>query len=93
MDLSEYNLKISEINKESEKKKMDLTREFCLSHNTIKLGDVCGDNVGSIIVDKIQIAMGFFKTPCCVYTGRELQKNGNPYKKERIRSVWQTNLI
>lgn len=95
MDYQEYTDQYRLIIEEADLKKAALAKEYALSKNTVKEGDIIEDHIGKILVDEIKFSRGSFPVsgPICVYYGTELKKDGTPKKKMQRRSVWQTNLI
>jgi hypothetical protein len=94
MTKEEYKSKVIEINNDCELKLKSLAKEYALSNNPYKIGDVVADNSKTIKIEKIQFTLGGLQsTPECVYTGIELTKKGEPYKNGNKRSVYQSNII
>jgi len=59
MTKEEYHSKIKELEQEVDIKKKLLRREFALSNNTVKIGDILEDHCHRIIVEKIGVYVGF----------------------------------
>jgi len=94
MNIEDYKNAIHEIDKDAERKKLNLAIEYSKSHNKVKVGDIVEDHIGKILVGKISHSVSVnYMTPCAVYTGMELKKNNEPFKHKKIRTVWQTNLL
>lgn len=87
-------LEYDELIKEAEKvflvKKRDLTKEYVLSNNTVKIDDKITDHVGSIIVDKITVYIS--SEPQCMYSGFVINKDGSKSKLNKRIDVFQRNL-
>lgn len=82
------------INEEAEQRRVEVSMQFAILHNTVKIGDIITDHIGSIKVEKIRVYnTHYYEKPCCIYSGRTLKKDGTPTKKNEIRDVWQTNLV
>jgi hypothetical protein len=96
MTIEEYNAGIKSINERAELTKKQLIREYALSNNPYKIGDIIRDHASIIKIDKIQVYLSY-NEPCCVYSGPELKKDGTsklPKKNgETIRtSIYQPNI-
>lgn len=93
MTQEEYTNKVAELTEKFELDKQSLRREYALSNNPYKVGDIVTDHIGSIVIEKIQHTISItHQYPFCVYTGLELKKDGTPTKKESKRAVYQTNI-
>ena len=94
MTKEEYKSKVIEINNDRELKLKSLAKEYALSNNPYKIGDVVIDNIKTIKIEKIQFTLGGFQsTPECVYTGIELTKKGELNKRGNKRSIYQSSII
>jgi hypothetical protein len=94
MNKSEYDIKRRQLTEDFEAAKNALAKEFALSNNTVKAGDIVTDHIGSIRVEKIKWTKGYGSDyPGCVYFGTELKKDLTPTKKGEKRDVYQYNLI
>jgi hypothetical protein len=91
MIVQEYISRKNILIKEHDKKMKELNKEYALSNNTVKIGDIVTDHIGSVKVEKI-LLWGSIE-PSCVYRGIEYTKAGKPYKKGSERDVFQINLI
>lgn len=92
MTLEEYKQRLSVLKQEAEKARLVLAKEYALSNNKVKIGDIITDHIGSIIVKKIFIEHALLTGPSCFYEGIELLKTGLPNKKNKLRAVWQSNI-
>jgi hypothetical protein len=94
MTKEEYKSKLIEINNDSELKLKSLAKEYALSNNPYKIGDIVTDHIKTVKIEKIQFTLGQFQSPPeCVYTGIELTKKGEPNKNGNKNSVYQSNII
>lgn len=92
--IEKYREKIAEIEEEAAQKKRLLVREFALGNNPYKKGDIIKDDIGSLIIEKVQVHFGFGNSlPYCSYTGVELKKDGTPRLKQDNRRISQLNII
>lgn len=92
MKKQDYDKAMQELQAEFENKKKLLIREYALSNNTYKVGDIFQDHIGRIRVEAIKFTTGFGeKYPSCVYFGIELNKDGSDNKKGKKREAWQGN--
>lgn len=76
---------------EHDAKREVVMRKFCDANNPYKIGDTFTDHIGSVLVEKILYDYSF--TPCCVYFGLELKKDGTPRKDNNKRKAYQSNDI
>lgn len=82
---------INALSDEFERRKRVIYKEYALSNNPYKIGDIVTDHMGSVVVEKIQIHISDGSSSC-VYTGKNLLKNGSQSKREPIRSAYQINI-
>ena len=96
MTIEEYKLLKQEYAEQALKKERRLAYIFATSNNTVKVGDIITDHIGSIKVEKI--SWGYFGSsgnislPSCVYNGVVLKKDKTPTKRGNNRKVYQINL-
>ena len=89
----EYQLKLNQINKDHQIRLRFLAYDFAESNNPHKIGDIVTDRIGSIKIDIIHFTLGGGKyLPECAYTGIELTKKGEPNKRGKKRTVYQSNI-
>ena len=93
MTKPEFEQIIKNLSEEFNLKKKQAIEDFCIANNPYKIGDVFTDQIGSIIIEKIQYAYSLTETPCCVYFGTELKKDGTPKKNNTKRNAWQSNSV
>lgn len=92
MNLCEYQERLSQIDKEYNEKKNSLYKEFALSRNKVKIGDIIQDSTTIIKVEKIKIFLDINCIPQCVYYGMEMRKDKMPKAKYKLGQVFQNNL-
>ena len=92
MDKQEYIEKLKAIDGDAKKAKAALAKEFAMSNNTVKLGDIISDHANTIVVDHIGLGYSFDGTPQCVYRGVALTKKLVPKKNGSSEKIWQSNL-
>ena len=90
MQLEELEANIKGFAKEYESAKNKAIGEYCFSNNTVKVGDIFTDHIGSIVVESIKVSAGFGKYQC-VYFGAELTKKLEPKKNGAKRRAYQQN--
>ena len=90
MDFEEYKTKINELQQKYNRDIHKLKKEYAITNNTVKTGDVIQDNIGKIIVKSIGVY--YADKPECFYCGTELKKNGEPRIKKSTRTVYQSNI-
>ena len=94
MDIIEYKIRMLEIERDAEQKKIQLMTECALSNNIIKIGDTFTDHIGTIKVEKIKIATnGNERLPECVYFGAMLRKDLTPFKSGEKRDAYESNKV
>jgi len=92
MEKLEYDKAMQELQADFENKKKLLVKDYALSNNPYKVGDIFQDRIGRIRVETIKSKVGFGeKYPSCVYFGVELNKDGSDNKKGKKREAWQGN--
>lgn len=87
MTPEEYKLKLVEIQHQSKKQELNLMKEYALSNNPYKVGDVIKSNGITI-----KIEAGFHSLPACYYIGIPLKKDCTPYKNGIKQSIFQSNI-
>ena len=92
MEYQEYEDRLIELKVEFELKKTKLVKEYVDSNNPYKIGDKVTDHACSIIIEKIKYHISLQGTPCAVYYGSELKKDGTPKKNGNKTYVYQINL-
>ena len=92
MQYQEYEDRLRELKVEFEQKKSKLIKEYLDSNKIYQIGDVVTDHVCSIIIEKIDYQIPLHGTPCAVYYGPELKKDGTPKKNGNKTYVYQCNL-
>lgn len=92
MKQEEYAERLNELNQRFEAEKKKLATEFALSNNLVSVGDIIEDHMGRIKVDKISVCNLLSTRPMCCYFGPEITKQGNPFKNDKTRWVYQSNL-
>jgi hypothetical protein len=88
----EYKEALKELAAEYENNKVALAKDFAISNNTVKYGDIITDHIGSLEVKRMTVST-FSKQPQMVYYGIELKKDLTPMKNQTNRAVYQSNLI
>ena len=87
----ELKTKLAGIEERANERKKDAIREYCFGNNTVKIGDIVTDLIGSVKVEKILIEYSLTR-PQCVYFGAELKKDLTPRKDGSKRSVYAQNI-
>lgn len=96
MELQEYKDKLKELTDNFDRDKSLLAKQYAFSNNTLKVGDIVGDSVSKILVEKIMYTAGggfSNNTPECVYFGIELKKDNTPRKDGNKRKIYQSKVI
>lgn len=82
MELQEFKDKIKKEQEELELRCKAIMREYAISNNKIKIGDVIREDTGDVLkVEKIVVQLSYDK-PYCVYKGYLLNKDGSIKKKK-----------
>lgn len=92
MTLEEYKKKITAIDDAAKKEKYDVSYEYAMSNNNVRVGDIICDGVKKIKVEEIKLGISFSSTPQCFYLGDCITKKGKPYKDGRRGLVRQSRL-
>jgi hypothetical protein len=91
MDKQEYIEKLKAIDDDAKKAKAAISKEFAMSNNPVKLGDIISDHASTIVVDHIGLGYSC-GMPECVYRGVALTKKLVPKKNGSSEKIWQSNL-
>jgi hypothetical protein len=62
-----------------------------MDNNPFVVGDIVEDHSGKVKVESIGYWLS--ESPCAIYNGIELNKNGSESKKGKRRAVFQCNLL
>lgn len=95
MNEIEYKNALDAIQKKFENKRYAIMREYALTNNPYKIGDVFQDHTGKIKIEKIKVYYQYFPNlPLCYYEGIIINKDGSfSKKKENKRSAFLSNEI
>ena len=85
----ELNETLAQIEKEHEEKRKNVIREYALSNNPYKIGDVIEDHAEKIKITKILVSIFHRK---CVYEGIRLKKDGTPFKNNKQIRIFQDDI-
>lgn len=92
MLLSEYKEKISALQKEYQKKKQIIDRDYALSNNPHKIGETISDHIGKGIIKSMEVYTDYSGQPAMRYRVDNLTKRGTISKRESERYIYQRNL-
>ena len=90
MTKEELTKTLDSLDKDYKDRRELIIKDYCLSNNPYKIGDVFTDHIGSIRIENIYPAKssgGY----CCVFNGVILRKDGSAAKKIERRDAWQSN--
>lgn len=91
MTKQEYFKSINDITAEYKKQIWAIKKQYALSNNPYKIGDIVTDHIGSAKIRDISvISSGDIAE--CVYVCDNLTKSGTINKKEPTRNVYQLNI-
>lgn len=85
MNIEEFKTKLVELEAKYVGDVQQLKKKYALSNNTVKLGDIVTDHMGSVLVTKISV--NYSEVPSAVFHGRVLRRDLSPTKKESFRVV------
>lgn len=89
MTQQEYEERLFELNKKFKQDKYDLAKEFALSNNSVKIGDIVSDGNNIISVSKLCIDFGYPNPiPYVYYKGIKLTKKLKPFKSGEFGVVY-----
>ena len=72
----------------------NLEREYALSNNPYKSGDIVRDHSSILKIEGIHsVYLGLNELPCLVYKGIELTKQLKPTKRQQQTTMYQSNII
>lgn len=93
MTLEEYKNRLAELTKEFNRRKNTIAREYAISNNPYKVGDILQDHCQIIKVEQIKWAFNFKGDSQCVYYGTHLTQKLEPKKKQDNSCMYQDNVI
>lgn len=89
MTKEEYEKTLFELNQKFKKEKYKLAKEFALSNNDVKIGDIVSDGNNMISVSKFCIDFGYPNPiPYVYYKGIKLTKKLKPFKTGELGVVY-----
>jgi hypothetical protein len=91
MKKEEFDRKIIEIEKKSNDDKRILARQYAISNNPYKIGDVIEDHYHIIKIEKWTVR-GTVSNPSLLYQGVVLKKDLTPKKNQDDAIMYQTNV-
>lgn len=91
MDYEIYRQRLEVLKQEYKYQKRKLAKDYATKHNTVKLGDVVTDNLGSVKVDKIEYTTR--DEPECYYWGVILTEFGKDTEHVKRRWIAQHNIL
>jgi hypothetical protein len=91
MTKQEYLNQLEDLNKAHSLKVSKLKKEFALSNQKYKKGDIVKDCIKIIRITKVKYGTKFGTDICeCIYTGEELTKKLQPKKSGAIGNIYQS---
>jgi hypothetical protein len=91
MTLDEMKEEIKKIEYESSLLIKKVQKQYAMSNNPYKLGDIIEDHLCKIKIENIKYAV-LYGIPSSVYYGTLIQKNGKPFKNNKQDCIYQTNI-
>lgn len=93
MNIEELEARLKSIRKNAEAAELEAIKEYCLSNNTVQVGDIFSDHYGRIRVEEIKVLPSCTGRHQCVYFGPELTKKLEAKKTGVKRDAYQNNAI
>jgi hypothetical protein len=90
MTTQELQVSLEQLEKDYEEKRKNAIRDYALSNNPYKIGDVIEDHICKIKITKILVSI---YSKCCVYEGIKLKKDGTPFKNNALDKISQGNIL
>ena len=92
MTLEEFQQKTEIINKDRDKKWLDLCKDYAFTNNPYKVGDILEDHYQIIKIESIKLSITR-ESACCIYIGPQLRmKTLEPYKNGAKSTMYQLNV-
>lgn len=92
MTEEEYKIKLKQIDKERDKSLQLLYKEYALSNNPYKIGDIIKDHQSIIKIESIGIYKGYYFSGC-KYFGTKLTSKLVPFKNGDKSTIYQMNIL
>lgn len=92
MTKEQYNYQKKHLEEEWRNKQRDLAKEYALSNNPHKIGDVITDHIKTIKIESIAFYNGG-SSPECLYKGIQYNKSGSISKRQDDNKIYQSNII
>ena len=92
MEKEEYFAKRNQLEKEHQQALRELNKEYALSNNPYKIGDLICDHIGMGRVLSFKLYIGLDKLPQLVYRCANLTQKGTINKREPERDIYQSNI-
>lgn len=86
MTLEEYKARLADLEKEHKAKRNELARNYAMSNNPYKIGDILQDHYQIIKVERIGYGYNLYGLPECWYRGTQLTKKFEPKKRQDLDS-------
>lgn len=90
MTEDELKTNLARIDSEYRKNVLAIKKQYALSNNTIKIGDVVSDGDDTITVESISAVMS--DKPSCAYFGIKITKSGKPFKSGEKATIHQSRV-
>ena len=95
MNYIEYSEKAIQLENEYKKKDDSLRREYALSNNPYKIGDIIEDAFCAIKIDSMLFYLGrgyYGNIPSMIYKGVQLKKDLTPRKDGKRQAIHQSEV-
>ena len=93
MTPGDYEKELAELKNKFKAEKFALAKKYAISNNTVKIGDLITDHIGTIRVEKIKTAIINSIVPHCNYWGALIIKGSEkPFKRGGKRWTSQRDI-
>ncbi len=92
MERKEMDARLKIIEADYYNQKKAIYKEYALSNNPYKVGDIITDHYKTIKIEIIGVYVSNGE-PSCQYTGIQLNKDGKPSKTQKDNTIYQFNIV
>lgn len=92
MNKEEYYAKITQLERQHQQALKELGKEYALSNNPYKVGDLICDHIGKGRILSFKVHISFRDLPQIVYRCANLTQKGTINKREPERDIYQSNI-
>ena len=92
MTYDDYQKELRRIEGAARVAKSNAVKRYADAHNKLSVGDYVSDSSCRILIQRITYHVSIAGIPSCIYHGLKVKKDGTPYKRKTIESIYQCNL-